>query len=811
MLEKWTKFFFLGGLLFIFLFQPTNLAHYNFEITNKDTNSLHLSMLNDRQFDLSMTFPCAIGKSEPTWLIEFFGGPALRAELNSKSLNLLVGHKDLKQIKIISFDRNKNRLGKSCYEEILYSNSMQTFTYVDDGNIQKQRIFNEYEVQLDRVIRFNPELEMYDLNLSLDVKSDVSRVSPTKILLILLTIIIFYSSYRDTLGLNLKNFSISKLTFRTNRAFLLLVIGLSLVALPRGDDGWYLLMSKYFNLTNNYDNYVFPSPRPSGYLHNFLNSIFTQSNTNFSTRILSIIFTILTFILILRFNRQLSFNLGDKSNSYYKVIFSFVILLFIASLNSLRPEAVIAFLYIFILYLIMVMNKDNLFVYSALIIALIGLGLSTHQQATILLFAALPILFKMRNFGSKFTFDNVFILFLGSTIAIQLIFINGNIFWLLNTIGRFTEAANIASPGRFLNNYPLYAEWIRPYHLYSSGLSTQPQIFMGTLLFVSSIFFIFTASKLFKSPNLKYSPVHFLAMSAGLAPLGLLLSPIKWSWYYAPLYLNILLSYLILNNSGVYKNSIKKVYGQIIVVGVSAALAFTYDWRPNDFNWPLRSISIEDLNTNYWFIFGSVASGVIWLIITALVLLAVFLLRHRNIEFISRINSIFIIFIISLLGFIHITPPVVDAVKNPNEWTFVKQSVVGLWDKDVRCGLASTIKDEKTGKSIQQLLDENNWSVVSMPAPYTFIPCTKPVSTEAGSWLMPDVGFGWVPVYDQQRLATMTDITTLGCDKTLNTEDLAQRCFYKWDTDIKNLPPYTSTVVSYPDYSQLSEKLKPFN
>ena len=76
---------------------------------------------------------------------------------------------------------------------------------------------------------------------------------------------------------------------------------------------------------------------------------------------------------------------------------------------------------------------------------------------------------------------------------------------------------------------------------------------------------------------------------------------------------------------------------------------------------------------------------------------------------------------------------------------------------------------------------------------------------------MPDVGFGWVPVYDQQRLATMTDITILGCDENLKTEDSAQKCFYKWDTDIKNLPPYKSTVVSYPDYSQLSEKLNPFN
>jgi hypothetical protein len=811
MLKKLAKSSFVGGLVLFFLFMPIGINQIQFEITNNDSNSFHLSMLNDREIDFSVKFPCAIGENQPIWLVEFFGGPALRTELDSKSINLLVGHKDLKQIKIISFKRDRNNLDKSCYEEILYSNSMRTFTYVNNETNQKQRILNEYQVQLDRVIKFNPELKTFDIKISVVSKSDVARVNPTKIALILMTIIVFYFSCRNVSLLQMRNFSISKFTRGKNLIFLLFIIGLSLVTLPRGDDGWYLLMNKYFNITSNYDNYVFPSPRPSGYLHNFLNSVFAQSNTIFSTRLLSIIFTILTFILFIRVNKQLSSYLGDKSSLYHKVLFSFLILLFIASLNSLRPESVIAFLYILILYLIMVMNKDNLFVYSAIVIALIGLGLSTHQQATILLFAALPILVKMRNFGSKFTFDNVFILLLGSTIAIQLIFINGNIFWLLNTISRFTEAANIASPGRFLNNYPLYSEWIRPYHLYSSGLSTQPQIFMGTLLFISSIFLIFTACKLFKSPSLKYSPVHFLAMSAGLAPLGLLLSPIKWSWYYAPLYLNILLSYLILNNSGVYKNSIKKVYGQIIVVGVSAALAFTYDWRPNDFNWPLRSISIEDLNNNYWFIFGSIPSGVIWLIITVLVLLAVYLLRHRNIEFISRINSIFIIFVISLLGFIHITPPVVDAIKNPNEWTFVKQSVVGLWDKDVRCGLASTIKDEKTGKSIQQLLDENNWSVVSMPAPYIFIPCTKPVSTEAGSWLMPDVGFGWVPVYDQQRLATMTDITILGCDETLNTEDSAQRCFYKWDTDIKNLPPYKTTVVSYPDYSQLSEKLNPFN
>ena len=810
MFKRFIKMLIVGILFFVPLFTPTKYISNHFEVSNSSSNSVHLSVLRDRDINLELTFPCDIGLNESNWIAEFFGGPAFRVEASPDSINLLVGHKDSQRIKVISFNRNNLESNNNCSESILYSHKDKSFTYLSNEDKATIKISSPYKIQIDRVLFINPELKKYNINIDIYSNSDLSTNIFLKFILLLLSILVFLYFYREKINIKFKTRP-KALSRLSNLLFIFSITSLSLITLPRGDDGWYLLMNKFFDLTKIYDNYVFPSPRPSGYIHNYINSFLSQNNTILSTRYLTLFFTILIYILVWRVSKKQSSSTLGNSNSTSIIIFASILLLFVASLNSLRPEVVISFLYILILYLILAMHKDNLFFYSAVIIALIGVGLSTHQQATILLFAALPIFLKIRSYGLKFTFDNVFALLLGSSIAIQFIFINGNIFWLLNTINRFTEAANIASPGRFLNNYPIYAEWIRPYHLYFSGLSTQPQIFMGTLLFVSSIFLIFTAAKLFKSPNLKYSPVHFLALSAGLAPLGLLLSPIKWSWYYAPLYLNILLSYLVLNNSGVYRNSTKKVYGQIIVVGVSAALAFTYDWRPNDFNWPLRSISIEDLNTNYWFIFGSIASGVIWLIITALILLAVYLLRHRDIEFISRINSIFIIFIISLLGFIHITPPVADAIKNPNEWTFVKQSVVGLWDKDVRCGLASTIKDEKTGKPIQQLLDENNWSVVSMPAPYMFIPCTKPVSAEAGSWLMPDVSFGWVPVYDQQRLATMTDITILGCDDNLKTEDSAQKCFYKWDTDIKNLPPYKTTVVSYPDYSQLSEKLNPFN
>jgi hypothetical protein len=108
---------------------------------------------------------------------------------------------------------------------------------------------------------------------------------------------------------------------------------------------------------------------------------------------------------------------------------------------------------------------------------------------------------------------------------------------------------------------------------------------------------------------------------------------------------------------------------------------------------------------------------------------------------------------------------------------------------------------------MQAVLDNNNWSVVAMPAPYTFSPCAVPVTSEAGSWLMPDVSFGWVPIYAQGRLATMTNLTQLGCEEDLKTDDPAQRCFFKWESEVRDLPNYKQTVSLEPDYVQIVRQL----
>ncbi len=71
MFKKLAKSSFVGGLVFIFLFLPIGINQIQFEILNNDSNSFHLSMLNDREINFSMKFPCAIGETQPIWLVEF--------------------------------------------------------------------------------------------------------------------------------------------------------------------------------------------------------------------------------------------------------------------------------------------------------------------------------------------------------------------------------------------------------------------------------------------------------------------------------------------------------------------------------------------------------------------------------------------------------------------------------------------------------------------------------------------------------------------------------------------------------------------
>jgi hypothetical protein len=128
---KIIKFIFVivAGLVAIFV--PHNIVLNTFDFDNKLAQSVHLSLLKDRSINLMLELKCDIGiEGKSDWIVEFFGGPAFRVEVGKSSIELLLGHRNLKDVEIITFNRSQDRFRDSCTEIILYSQQNQSITYI---------------------------------------------------------------------------------------------------------------------------------------------------------------------------------------------------------------------------------------------------------------------------------------------------------------------------------------------------------------------------------------------------------------------------------------------------------------------------------------------------------------------------------------------------------------------------------------------------------------------------------------------------------------------------------------------------------
>jgi hypothetical protein len=96
------------------------MLNYDFKISNRETNSAHLSLLNERDINIKITFPCNTARESPNWITEFFGGPAFRVQADKNKITLLLGHQDLKQVKEYTFKRQSSSKQSICKEQIFY-------------------------------------------------------------------------------------------------------------------------------------------------------------------------------------------------------------------------------------------------------------------------------------------------------------------------------------------------------------------------------------------------------------------------------------------------------------------------------------------------------------------------------------------------------------------------------------------------------------------------------------------------------------------------------------------------------------------
>jgi hypothetical protein len=254
--------------------------------------------------------------------------------------------------------------------------------------------------------------------------------------------------------------------------------------------------------------------------------------------------------------------------------------------------------------------------------------------------------------------------------------------------------------------------------------------------------------------------------------LGLLFATSKWASYYGVLISSFMvLLFIVLKNNQKYRN-----YFFFFTVILTYFYSFSRDWNSSIFEMPYRSSTSIYIQNVKSMPFAMLAISII------LILVFLYIFKLNFIRLTTTLNLVFI--------FTYIFNPVVDSFLSNNGWTFIEQSIKGVYSKSERCGLAHLTKLTKNQElSVQEFESNISGSTVLTPGNFFYSPCLKPISTKYGRWEMPNISVG-LQIFDQQRLLLETDLNELGCDPILKLRnDLEQLdyCFYKIQSSIPEI------------------------
>lgn len=534
---------------------------------------------------------------------------------------------------------------------------------------------------------------------------------------------------------------------------------LGLFSLPRVDDGWYLLMARMYEATGFFDNYAFAAARPTGQLYTaLLSQLLTQAPLIFTLRLVAILSIVLIWIFIRR--TWLKF----EKNSTIVLAWSIWALVSSGSLMTLRPEPLVT-LATTIAVSAIHLNRCSLLTRISIMYFASVMALAIHQSGLIPLFGTIALtiyLFVSKKIQVKDISTNHFFIF---SLSIASLFAYSNPLWVLRASQDFEVAANRSISN---NNVPFYMEWKRFQHLFFEGNSTALQILFGILIILSYAALIALTYKLIRhKPEVR--DVYFLVFSL-VAPFGLFLSPIKWSWYFPILIPMVIINFVLVNRyySILFSRNNITIVNLLFLI-TSFMILYLIPWRSNEF--------LLDFQDSRYIAFAlSNYESILFVFFLILIFLFIKKLLLNN----TKILMSFTIFFFVLFQLI---PPILASTETSN-WSFIKQSVNGVFAKDVRCGILNAANNN-TLIDRHPTLKDTNREIILMPELYIFVPCENPVELSNGIYGSPDFGFGWVPYYDQQRVAFAFLVDQKVCFSGLSGSPTS--CFFKWEQVIPDI------------------------
>ena len=721
-------FIFTFTLLILVIILPLNQKKYTHTWSASIIeNKLYIPLVEQVPESVTINMPCEVVKSDNyDWLLEFRGGTAFQV-FKDKNIGILVGDSTRSNSTIYNFEKPLST-GSACMLNIQYTKSSHSLQVNQGASKQIIKLSVVDRVEILNHILINPNYASEGISLVVETvpPSDVSESNIRKYIhinfIIILILSVIFLTYKHRIFNHIKIISrwiVDKYFIST----FIFLITLSII-LPRNiDDGWRITEASLLRETGIYNNYIVPSPLPTGRLHAYINSLFLSTNNFTLMRLPSVLLLLLIWLSSVIAIKKL-FENQIKETQIKKYVSFMTVLYSSAFLLGLRGEVYIASL-LSLSFLVIIfeekLSKINTF---CTLLVLTAMGISIHQSG--LSIAVVCLVYAALNLRKIFTQTLLTnpILIIAICVSGLTIFYTNNLFSMYRSLqlysSKFDEVRIFGDVATF---NPL-AEINRLLNVFSygQGLFT----FATLVLFASIVFLAYILSRRVLS---KSESSLVLVMLASF--LAIFLMPSKWAWYYM-IYLPI--SILGLFFFLVYLLRIKRNFLLILLPFIPLVSVLTQ-------NLEYELAPIVNINLDIFYIFFRFLFGVFIVLILffiAFLCIQILFKKSRNINYVDYLKSLnflyFLIFLI-LLSF-KTTPLVLDSL-DIDANSFIKQNI--SFKSSHSCGIFSELGLQDN--TVTNSLDD-----------YPYVPCFKPLLFEDGVWNYPEYIIQSFNILDQQRL-----------------------------------------------------------
>jgi hypothetical protein len=292
-------------------------------------------------------------------------------------------------------------------------------------------------------------------------------------------------------------------------------------------------------------------------------------------------------------------------------------------------------------------------------------------------------------------------------------------------------------------------------------------------------------------------PADVVAVAVALTPLALLPTPSKWLWHLAILTPAAVAGWTLLADRA--RRPVPRPLGPVValaaVLGLAAAWSLRSAWHPRTLgNWgvtALRRVTADLWASRVPALAGGDVRWWGWVLLLAAVGAGVVLWTRRRPATAGASSALAVAAMLAVgtgtVGVVQLAPPVADAVVSGDEWTFVRQSAVGIVSRDVACGVPAAtpeLRDRFAGRFPDGLPP----TVVGNSRSALLSPCQSLMPQRDGVWQVPAVMLH-IPQADQARVLLEYDAVPIGCNSFPRSRSGDMLCFSALEAPAGPLAP----------------------